>query len=190
MQWIVANMWMALAAATVLGLLFGFSFRGLLASNTVRRATVEREIAKTELTQAKAEIEALYSAQRKRKEESAQAVGVDESLRAELSERETRISALGDELSAARAELETLKTEKGGDSNTVQNLGAAAAGAIAGAVLSGDNEKELTELKDRNAWLEERVAALEKDVSAAHAKAAEAAAVPVPVDTPQEGRGP
>ena len=63
--------------------------------NRVRRATVEREIAKTELTQAKAEIEELYSAQRKRKEESAQAVGGDDTLRAELDERETRISSLG-----------------------------------------------------------------------------------------------
>ena len=174
MQWIVANMWMALAAATVLGLLFGFSFRGLLSSNSVRRARVEREIAKTELTQAKAEIEALYSAQRKRKEEAAQSVGVDESLRTELNERETRISALGDELSAARAELETLKSEKDGGSNVLQNVGAAAAGAV----LSDDHEKELTELKDRNGWLEERVAALEADLTAAHAQASEAAIVP------------
>ncbi|MEL6693387.1 MAG: hypothetical protein AAFQ12_10200, partial [Pseudomonadota bacterium] len=83
MQWLIANMWMVLAAATFLGLLFGFSFRGLLASNQVRRAGVEREIAKTELTQAKAEVDALYAAQRKRKEEAVQAVGGDDTLRQE-----------------------------------------------------------------------------------------------------------
>ncbi|MEO0451819.1 MAG: hypothetical protein AAFZ74_16015 [Pseudomonadota bacterium] len=187
MQWIIANMWMALAAATVLGLLFGFSFRGLLSSDSVRRARVEREIAKTELTQAKAEIDALYGAQRKRKEEDAQSVGVDESLRAELSDRETRISSLGDELSAARAELEALKSEKDNHTNVLQNVGAAATGAVAGAVLSDDNQKELTELKDRNAWLEERVTALEADVSAAHAETADDVAIPVMADVQTDG---
>ena len=38
MQWLIANMWMALAAATVLGLFFGFSFRGILASSKIRKA--------------------------------------------------------------------------------------------------------------------------------------------------------
>lgn len=186
MQWFVANMWMALAVATILGLLFGFSFRGLLSTNRVRRATVEREIAKTELTQAKAEIEELYLAQRKRKEESAQAVGGDDTLRAELDERETRISSLGDELTAAREELERLKTESSGSNNIIENVGAAAAGAVAGVVLSGDDEKELTELRDRNTWLEERVSGLEADVSAAQTAAAQAAeAVVAPIAAPE-----
>lgn len=180
MQWMIANMWMALAAATVLGLLFGFSFRGLLASNRVRRALVEREIAKTELTQAKAEVDALYAAQRKRKEEGAQAVGGDDTLRAELDERENRISALGEELTAARAELERLQTESSREEGGLaETLGAAAAGAVAGAVLTDDNDQELTELRDRNTWLEERVAALEADVSAA-------ALVAAPNDAPEE----
>lgn len=180
MQWMIANMWMALAAATVLGLLFGFSFRGLLASNRVRRALVEREIAKTELSQAKAEVDELYAAQRKRKEEGAQAVGGDDTLRAELDERENRISALGEELTAARAELERLQSEASReDGGLVENLGAAAAGAVAGAVLSDGNDQELTELRDRNTWLEERVAALEADVSAA-------ALVAAPADAPEE----
>lgn len=169
MQWLIANMWMVLAAATFLGLLFGFSFRGLLASNQVRRAGVEREIAKTELTQAKAEVDALYAAQRKRKEEAAQAVGGDDSLRQELDDRESRIAALGDELNAARAELDDLKSKSDSGNGLVEAAAGAAAGALAGAALSDDNEKELTELRDRNGWLEERVVALEADVSAAAA---------------------
>ena len=109
MQWLIANMWMALAAATFLGLLFGFSFRGLLVGSRIRKANVEREIAKTELSQTKAEVEALYAAQRKRKEESAESAGGDESLQAELDDREARIASLGDELEAAPSELEQLK---------------------------------------------------------------------------------
>ncbi len=173
MQWLIANMWMALAAATVLGLFFGFSFRGLLVGSRVRRAQVEREIARTELTQTKAEVEALYAAQRKRKEDNAQAVGGDDGLQAELEDRETRISALGDELAAARSELEQLKTENGnGDGNLVETAGAAVAGAVAGVVLSDTDQEELTQLRDRNIWLEERVSALEADVAAPVAAAA------------------
>ena len=166
MQWLIANMWMALAAATFLGLLFGFSFRGLLVGSRIRKAQVEREIAKTELTQSKAEVEALYAAQRKRKEESAQAVGGDDTLQTELEERENRITELGDQLAAARNELETLKAENGDGSSALETAGAAVAGAVAGAVLSDGDQEELTQLRDRNVWLEERVAALEADVSA------------------------
>lgn len=180
MQWLIANMWMVLVAATFLGLLFGFSFRGLLASNQVRRAGVEREIAKTELTQAKAEVDALYAAQRKRKEEGVQAVGGDDTLRQELDERASRIAALGDELNAARAELDELKSKGEGGNGLVEAAAGAAAGALAGAALSDDNEKELNDLRDRNTWLEERVVALEADVSAA------AAVVPAVVEEAAE----
>lgn len=166
MQWLIANMWMALAAAAVLGLLFGFSFRGVLSSNRVRRAEIEREIARTELTQSKAEAEALYAAQRKRKEESAQLASGDDTLQTELTERENRITALGEELRGARSELDALKSKTSGDSNRGEMAGAAIAGAVAGAVLSDDDQEELTNLRDRNTWLEERVTALETDIAA------------------------
>ena len=169
MQWLIANMWMALAAAAVLGLLFGFSFRGVMSSGRVRKAEIEREIAKTELTQSKAEAEALYAAQRKRKEEAAQLASGDGTLQAELTERENRITSLGDELRSARAELETLKSEPSGDNDIGKVAGAAIAGAVAGAVLSDDDQDELTKLRDRNVWLEERVGALETDIAAAQA---------------------
>lgn len=184
MQWLIANMWMALAAATVLGLFFGFSFRGLLVGSRVRRAQVEREIARTELTQAKAEVEALYAAQRKRKEDNAQSVGGDDGLQAELEDREARISSLGDELAAARAELEQLQAENGGGDGLAAAAGAAVAGAVAGAALSDGDQEELTQLRDRNTWLEERVAALEADGPAPAAEAPVAAAAPVTDDDP------
>lgn len=166
MQWLIANMWMALAAAAVLGLLFGFSFRGVMSSNRVRRAEIEREIARTELTQSKAEAEALYAAQRKRKEESAQLASGDDTLQTELTERENRITALGEELRGARSELDALKSKTSGDSNHGELAGAAIVGAVAGAVLSDEDQEEVTKLRDRNTWLEERVIALETDIAA------------------------
>lgn len=167
MQWLVANMWMALAAAAVLGLFFGFSFRGVMSTSRVRKAEIEREIARTELTQSKAEAEALYIAQRKRKEEAAQLASGDETLQAELTERENRIAALGDDLRSARSELETLKAEASEENNIGEVTGAAIAGAVAGAALSDNDQEELTQLRDRNVWLESRIGALETDITAA-----------------------
>ena len=164
MQWLIANMWMALAAATALGLLFGFSMRGLFSSSSVRKARVEREIAKTELEQSKAEVEALYSAQRKLKEQVEQPAGDSDALQTQLEEREARIGSLDDELQAARAELEAFKSQETNESSALQSIGAAAAGAAAGAVLSEQDDDELTRLRDRNTWLEERVTALEGDI--------------------------
>lgn len=184
MQWLIANMWMALAAAAVLGLLFGFSFRGVMSSNRVRRAEIEREIARTELTQSKAEAEALYAAQRKRKEESAQLASGDDTLQTELTERENRITALGEELRGARSELDALKSKTSGDSNRGEMAGAAIAGAVAGAVLSDEDQEELTKLRDRNTWLEERVTALETDIAAQ--SASEPAIVAAAIDGADE----
>jgi predicted flap endonuclease-1-like 5' DNA nuclease/BMFP domain-containing protein YqiC len=181
MQWLIANMWMALAAATVLGLLFGFSFRGILAGSKIRKAEVEREIARTELTQSKAEVEALYAAQRKYKESVDQ--GPSSIPAAELQEREGRIAVLSDELASARSELEQLKSENASENNMLETAGAAVAGAVAGAVLSDDDQTELTALRDRNAWLEERVGALETEISAAAVAPAPPIEVPEPTAT-------
>jgi predicted flap endonuclease-1-like 5' DNA nuclease len=169
MQWLIANMWMAMAAATVLGLLFGFAFRGILVGGRIRKAEVEREVAKTELSQSKAEVEALYAAQRKQREDMAGAVNNDEALRAEIEDRDRHIVALGEELAASNAQIEQLKLEASNNQNGFVAAGAAAAGAVAGAVLSEDHEAELTQLRDRNAWLEERVGALESDISSMQA---------------------
>ncbi len=181
MQWLIANMWMVLAFAAALGLFFGFSVRGILTGSRVRKATVERDVALTELDQTRAEVDALYAAQRKHKEDGSQpgasSDGADAALRADLAERDTRLTALGDELSAARAEIETLKSTQDEGANGLQTAGAALAGAVGGAVLSGADEKELTELKERNTWLEERVSALETDLSAAQVVAEPVAVV-------------
>ena len=163
MQWLIANMWIAMAAATVLGLLFGFALRGLLVGNRVQKAEVEREIAKTELTQSKAEIEALYAAQRKQK---GQFVEPSEDLVVALEDRERQVASLSEELAAARGELERLEADQEQRGNALETAGVAVAGAVAGAVLSDGDQDELVQLRDRNAWLEERVGALETDIAA------------------------
>lgn len=172
MQWLIANMWMSLGLATALGLLFGFSFRGLLASERVRRAMVEREITKTELAQSKAEIEGLYAAQRKLKASQSEHIsdGVDAKLQADLVEREARIGALEEDLAAARAELEAASL----DSADVTQPG------------SSDSQpdvempEELEQLRERNVWLEERVTALETQVSEGVSPSPEAGAAEAP----------
>ncbi|MEM7330079.1 MAG: hypothetical protein AAF437_15155 [Pseudomonadota bacterium] len=179
MQWLIANMWIAMAAATVLGLLFGFAMRGLMVGNRIRKAEVEREIAKTELTQSKAEVEALYAAQRKRKEDSAEAVGGGDELVAALDERERRISTLGEELASAQAELEALKSQKDENGFGLETAGAAVAGAVAGVVLSDGDQEELVKLRDRNAWLEDRVGTLETEISNAEQAPETVASAPV-----------
>jgi len=166
MQWLIANMWMALAVATVLGLLFGFALRGLLVGSRIRTAEVEREIAKTELNQSKAEVEALFAAQRKQKEDTERDTSDDERLRGELNERDHQIASLQEQLITTQNELETATTKLAEDNDLVENVGAALAGAAVGTVLTDDDQKELMELRDRNTWLEERVGALEQDLAA------------------------
>ncbi|GAB5459209.1 MAG: hypothetical protein Hens3KO_22390 [Henriciella sp.] len=167
MQWLISQIWIALAAAGVLGILFGMAFRGLLTENRIRRARVDRDIAKTELDQTRLELDELYAAQRKRQKDSAEAVSGGDKLAEELAERETRITSLSDELKAARSELDTLKSEQADAANDdassiAKQAGAALVGAGAGAILAQEDEA----LKERNTWLEERVSALEAELSA------------------------
>ncbi|MCF6328910.1 MAG: hypothetical protein L3J02_03815 [Henriciella sp.] len=173
MQWLIANIWMALAAFGVLGILFGSAMRGLFSENKVRGEGVDRDSAKTELDQTRVELDELYAAQRKRQDDSSQAVSGDESMATELAEREAKITGLGDELTAARSELDVLKAERESGSwsgkNAASAATAAAAGAIGGAALAGGDDEAVKALEERNAWLEERVAALETEISTAPA---------------------
>ncbi len=147
MQWLISQIWIALAAAGFLGILFGMAVRGLFVGGKIRRAQVDRDVAKTELEQSRTEVDALYAAQRRRQEETAQTVSGDDRLQNELDERETKLSGLSDELSAARQELDTLKAQANG-------------GAEVSDVATSDSE-----LQERNTWLEQRVAELEADLS-------------------------
>lgn len=116
MVWLVTHMWMALAGAAILGLFFGSSIRGMMLRGRARTAVVERDIAHTELEQARAEIDGLYQAQRKLQASISEdapelAAEPDPALQQELDSRGQRISEMNAELADAKASLEALKAE-------------------------------------------------------------------------------
>ena len=101
MAWLVTHMWMVLAGATVFALMLGWSVRGMLLTGKMRKAIVDKDVALTELDQARDEIERLFAAQRAQRGEGG---GV-----ADASAR--KISDLTAELQKAKIELTTLKSE-------------------------------------------------------------------------------
>jgi predicted flap endonuclease-1-like 5' DNA nuclease len=147
MAWLLAHMWISLAAAGLFGLLFGWAIRGILVVGKLRTARVDRDVAKTELEQARAEIEGLYAAQRN------VATGAsDPHLKAELNVREKRMTELSAELTRSKAELEALKAGAG-------RGGAVSAPAVARPAAAGQAEEPT--LLWRNRHLEGRVRHLE-----------------------------
>ncbi|WP_340693897.1 hypothetical protein [Hyphomonas sp.] len=160
MSWLLTHMWMALAAVGLFALLLGWSVRGILLVGKLRTARVDRDVARTELEQARAEIEGLYAAQRNTAPGAS-----DPALKAELNVREKRMAELSSELSRSKAELESLKTSAGRGSATT-----AAAASARPATIAADEEPSLVW---RNRHLESRVRHLE---SALHQPTGAAAA--------------
>jgi len=201
MVWLATHIWMLLAGAALAGLLLGIGLRGLLLGSKLRRSLVERDVALTELDQARAEIDGLYASQRQVRD------GVphgDGDVRAELSEWEARVASLTDELAGAHAEIETLResqaTRDGGSGTggSVSAGMAAAAGAIAGgaaaiAQQSGDRDQPMDAAVDpeesslawRNRYLESQIRRLQAELeTASQAAPAPVAEAPVPVPLP------
>jgi len=184
MVWLATHIWMLLAAAGVIGLLLGLGLRGLLLGGKARRALVERDVALTELDQARAEIEGLYASQRQVREAPA---ADDSQLRDELAAREAKVASLTEELFRSREEIDALKSGRG---DVATGAGLAAAGAVAGAAaasLAGDGQgaagdgapaEDEDSLEWRNRYLESRVRRLEQDLEAASRATAETAAAP------------
>lgn len=137
--------WFVLAGAALVAFLFGILVRGVMTSAKARRATVERDVALTELDQVRGELDSLYAAQRKQREASAEtsSVGPDE-----LRERDERLSKVSQELETAKAELESLRESRQDQ-------------APAPEPATGETDEDL---KARNAFLEERVGELEAKV--------------------------
>jgi predicted flap endonuclease-1-like 5' DNA nuclease len=148
MSWLLTHMWMALAAVGLFALLLGWSVRGILLVGKLRTARVDRDVSRTELEQARAEIEGLYAAQRNTAPGAS-----DPALKAELNVREKRLAELSSELARSKAELESLKTGAGRGSAT-----AAAAAPARPAAIAADEEPSLLW---RNRHLESRVRHLE-----------------------------
>ncbi|KCZ88923.1 hypothetical protein [Hyphomonas johnsonii] len=151
MAWLLTHMWMALAAVGFFGLMLGWSVRGILLVGKLRTARVDRDVAQTELEQARGEIEGLYAAQRGASPGAAG--GTDPSLRAELKVREQRVAELSAELSRSKSELQALKA--------AGTRPAVATQAVSAQPAAGKGEAEDASLVWRNRHLESRVRHLE-----------------------------
>lgn len=161
MAWLITHMWMTLAAAGVLGLIFGWAFRGAMMIGRVRRADVNRDLALTELEQTKSENEELWTAQRSGA--TAAAGAGDEALKSELEARELRMTKLSEELTNSKAELDRLRQDK---AVAPIDMPVAEADAETDVVARLDDniDQEEASLVWRNRHLESRVRHLEGKV--------------------------
>ncbi|GGB62798.1 hypothetical protein [Henriciella pelagia] len=145
MEFVMEYIWFVMGGAAVLAFLLAWIIRGAMGASSKRRASVERDIAITELEQVRGELDSLYAAQRKQRESAA---GSSE-FAVEIRERDEQIQRMASELSAAKASLASLR--QGSPAQSVE------------AAPSVDME-ELQNLQSRNAYLEERVGELEAKV--------------------------
>lgn len=181
MTWLVAHMWIALAGAALVALLLGWSLRGMLLTGRLRRAEVDRDVTKVELSEARDEIERLFAAQRKllagqggaQAFEAAQvSPQADPALEQQLAET----------LSALRLAREELDALKAAPPVLAPAPEMAALPAIDGAVMLRTKELEAQVAGLEAALAEARRALSDAEVARAEAVAA-AAAVPAPVQT-------
>ncbi|MEL6661481.1 MAG: hypothetical protein AAFR33_00665 [Pseudomonadota bacterium] len=178
MTWLLTQMWALLGAAALIALILGWSLRGVFLRGRLRRAEVESGLARTELEQARTEIEGLYAAQRKLSDGGPE-------LRADLDARDQHISALNDQILSMKSELDSLRSESGektGLGAGVAGAAGAVAGALVGSQFEGADPEELMAARARIQDLEETVSGLESQLS--QAQAASATAIPAaPVAT-------
>ena len=174
MDMLTEYIWPAIGGAALIGFLLAWILRGIMLAGRKRRATVERDVALTELEQVRGELDSLYAAQRKQK--ASQTGEAPANLDSKLRERDERLERMAGELEAAKTELDSLR---------------AAPPSSPQAAESGTDGADTSELEARNAWLEERVGELEAklhDMSAAEPVAAEAAVPEGPGEAAQEDK--
>ena len=143
MDMIQEYIWFALGGAAFVAFLLGLIIRGMMSAGKTRRATVERDVAITELEQVRSELDSLYAAQRKQREQAAASSAIAPE---ELKERDERLAQVSSELESAKAELQALR-----DARTE-------------APEQSAGSDEVGELKSRNSYLEERVGELEAKI--------------------------
>lgn len=181
MTWLVTHMWIALAGAALIALLLGWSLRGMMLMGRLRRAEVDRDVTKVELSEARDEIERLFAAQRKLLAgqggapafEAAQvSPQADPALEQQLAET----------LSALRAAREELDALKAAPPVLAPAPEMAAVPAIDGAAMLRTQELEAQVAGLEADLADARRALTEAEVARAEAVAT-AAAVPAPVET-------
>lgn len=160
--------WFVLGGAAFVAFLLGLIIRGMMSAGKTRRATVERDVAITELEQVRGELDSLYAAQRKQREQAAASVNITPE---ELQERDDRLARMSSELEGAKSELQALRDAR-------QEAPADTAQAT---------DDETAELKSRNAFLEERVGELEARLHEQAQQGTDApAGTPAEDDEPEE----
>ncbi|MEO9969588.1 MAG: hypothetical protein ABJG15_07115 [Hyphomonadaceae bacterium] len=198
MVWLVTHIWMFIGAAALFGLILGWALRGIRFSGGARRAMVERDIALTELSQVRGELDSLYSAQRA---QDAGEMPMDTQLQADIQAREARMEELEGELAALRDELESVKADSEKKLIAAAAAAAAAGGGAAAIATGGSDEVvENTERLDagvntanaqtewRNRYLESRVRSLETQISSVEEAKAEVEVEPQPIIEDQTER--
>jgi len=153
MTWLLAHMWIVVAATTLVAVLLGWSIRGMMLSGKMRKAVVERDMARVELGNSREEVEKLFAQIKKLSNgETPAAPAVDPILA-------RKVDSLTAELARKSAEIESLKS--------------AAPGSARPADTSAPPEESLVW---RNRHLESRVVHLEAELAKAGTQAAPVAA--------------
>lgn len=106
-EYVTQYMWFAMGGVGALALILGWIFGAVGGGGKVKRANGERDMALSELEQAKVQIDELFAA--KKRLEGGEAGSIDAKIEAEIASRESMIKSLGDDLANARSEIEQLK---------------------------------------------------------------------------------
>ncbi len=162
MTWLLAHMWIVVAATTLVAVLLGWSIRGMMLSGKMRKALVERDMARVELGNSREEVEKLFAQIKKLSNGEAPVAAAPDPILAR------KVDSLTAELARKSAEIEALKSAAPGP--------AAPAAAVRPADPSAPAEESLAW---RNRHLESRVVHLEAELAKAGAQATPVAA-PVP----------
>ena len=169
MTWLLTQMWALLGAAALIALIFGWGLRGALLRGKLRRSQVEADLARTELEQARTEIEGLYAAQRKLSDGSPE-------LKADLEARDQHITALNEQIMSLKGDLEDLQAQASKTSlvegpGVMGAIGTGIAGAAVGTLASNtvdDGAREELEVARK------KIDELEGQLAAAQAGAGDA----------------
>ncbi|MEM9667465.1 MAG: hypothetical protein AAF950_00945 [Pseudomonadota bacterium] len=170
MLWLIVQMSSLLGFAALFGTFVGWGIRGLLLKGRARRSIVERDIALTELDQARAELDGLYAAQ-KTGVVAAEEAG-DATLKEELEAREEKVQSLTSALATSQQELVKLKERSASDlAAAAEAIKKEQAAAEAEPVNMAEDRFDApihqpsAELEWRNRYLESRVRTLESGMS-------------------------
>ncbi|MEM6901338.1 MAG: hypothetical protein AAF583_16405 [Pseudomonadota bacterium] len=163
MLWLLIQMGSLLGAAALCGTFIGWAVRGLLLKGRTRRAMVERDIAVTELGQARSELDSLYAAQKSGVTAAVEAG--DSALKNELQEREEKVHSLTSALAASQEQLEKLKELKASAVSAAASGGPSRGGSNPVPQLDETFDAPIhqpsAEFEWRNRYLESRVRSLE-----------------------------